>query len=80
MPDHRQAGKVACRLDEILLLARLAHLAGAEGFTDIARFGHKKLDLLRGTVVIFVSGAIMPPMEGADGYQERYIGPASCRT
>jgi transposase-like protein len=33
-----------------------------------------------GTVVIFVSGAIMPPMEGADGYQERYIGPASCRT
>jgi len=47
MPDHRQAGKVAYRLDEILLLALLATLAGAEGFTDIARFGHKKLDLLR---------------------------------
>ena len=47
MLDHRQAGKVAYRLDEILLLALLATLAGAEGFTDIARFGHKKLDLLR---------------------------------
>lgn len=47
MPDHRQAGKVAYRLDEILLLALLATLAGAEGFTDIARFGHKKLNLLR---------------------------------
>jgi hypothetical protein len=31
MPDRRQAGKVACRLDEILLLARLATLAGAGG-------------------------------------------------
>jgi len=29
------------------LLALLATLAGAEGFTDIARFGHKKLALLR---------------------------------
>jgi predicted transposase YbfD/YdcC len=47
MPDHRQAGKVAYRLDEVLLLALLATLAGAEGFTDIARFGHKKLNLLR---------------------------------
>jgi predicted transposase YbfD/YdcC len=47
IPDHRQAGKVAYRLDEILFLALLATLAGAEGFTDIARFGHKKLDLLR---------------------------------
>jgi predicted transposase YbfD/YdcC len=47
MPDHRQAGKVAYRLDEVLLLALLATLAGAEGFTDIARFGHKKLALLR---------------------------------
>ena len=47
MPDHRQAGKVAYRLDEVLLLALLATLAGAEGFTDIARFGHKKRDLLR---------------------------------
>lgn len=47
MPDGRQSGKVAYRLDEILLLALVATLAGAEGFTDMARFGHKKLDLLR---------------------------------
>ena len=47
MPDHRQPGKVTYRLDEILLLALLATLAGAEGFTDIARFGQKKLGLLR---------------------------------
>jgi predicted transposase YbfD/YdcC len=47
LPDHRQAGKVTYPLDEILLLALLAVLAGAEGFTDIARFGEKKLSLLR---------------------------------
>jgi predicted transposase YbfD/YdcC len=47
MPDHRQQGKVIYPLDEILLLCLLAVLAGAEGFTDIARFGEKKLDLLR---------------------------------
>jgi predicted transposase YbfD/YdcC len=47
MPDHRQAGKVAYPLDEVLLLALMAVLAGAEGFTDIARFGEKKLELLR---------------------------------
>jgi predicted transposase YbfD/YdcC len=47
MPDPRQPGKIACRLDEVLLLALLAVLAGAEGFTDIARFGRKKLALLR---------------------------------
>jgi hypothetical protein len=47
MPDHRQAGKVTYPLDEILLLCLLAVLAGAEAFTDIARFGEKKLDLLR---------------------------------
>jgi predicted transposase YbfD/YdcC len=47
LPDHRQAGKVTYPLDEILLLALLAVLAGAEGFTDIARFGERKLDLLR---------------------------------
>jgi len=29
MPDHRQAGKVAYPLDEVLLLALLAVLAGA---------------------------------------------------
>lgn len=47
MPDHRQAGKIVYPLDEILLLCLLAVLAGAEAFTDIARFGEKKLDLLR---------------------------------
>jgi len=47
MPDHRQPGKVKYPLDEILLLCLLAVLAGAEAFTDIARFGEKKLDLLR---------------------------------
>jgi len=29
MPDHRQAGKVAYRVDEVLLLALLATLSGA---------------------------------------------------
>jgi predicted transposase YbfD/YdcC len=47
MPDHRQVGKVAYPLDEVLLLALLAVLAGAEGFTDMARFGERKIDLLR---------------------------------
>ena len=46
-PDHRQPGKVVYPLDEILLLCLLAVLAGAETFTDIARFGEKKLALLR---------------------------------
>lgn len=47
MPDPRQAGKISYRLDEILLLCLMAVLAGAEGFTDIACFGKKKLALLR---------------------------------
>lgn len=47
LPDPRQAGKVVYPLDEVLLLCLLAVLAGAEAFTDIARFGTKKLDLLR---------------------------------
>lgn len=47
LPDPRQAGKVVYPLDEVLLLCLLATLAGAEAFTDIARFGVKKLDLLR---------------------------------
>ena len=47
IPDARQAGKVVYPLDEVLLLSLLAVLAGAEAFTDIARFGQKKLDLLR---------------------------------
>ena len=47
MPDARQPGKVIHPLEEVLLLCLLAVLAGAEAFTDIARFGEKKLDLLR---------------------------------
>ena len=47
LPDHRQAGKVDYPLSEVLLLILLAVLAGAEAFTDIARFGEKKLELLR---------------------------------
>ena len=47
MPDPRQRGKVTYPLDEVLLLALLAVLAGAESFVDIARFGRMKLTLLR---------------------------------
>lgn len=47
LPDARQAAKVIYPLEEVLLLALLATLAGAEAFTDIARFGEKKLALLR---------------------------------
>jgi predicted transposase YbfD/YdcC len=47
LPDPRQRGKVMYPLEEVLLLALLAVLAGAESFVDIARFGCKKLELLR---------------------------------
>jgi predicted transposase YbfD/YdcC len=47
LPDPRQLGKVIYPLDEVLLLCLLAVLAGAEAFVDIARFGEKKIDLLR---------------------------------
>jgi predicted transposase YbfD/YdcC len=47
LPDPRQRGKVVYPLDEVLLLCLLAVLAGAETFVDIARFGDKKLELLR---------------------------------
>jgi predicted transposase YbfD/YdcC len=47
LPDPRQAWKVLYPFEEILLLCLLAVLAGAETFVDIARFGQKKLDLLR---------------------------------
>ena len=40
---HRQAGKVDYPLAEVLLLILLAVLAGAEAFTDIARFGERKI-------------------------------------
>jgi predicted transposase YbfD/YdcC len=47
LPDPRQRGKIMYPLDEVLLLALLAVLAGAESFVDIARFGRMKGDLLR---------------------------------
>ena len=47
LPDLRQSGKVMYPLAEVLLLCLLAVLAGAETITDIARFGEKKLALLR---------------------------------
>jgi hypothetical protein len=47
LTDTRQQAKVVYPLDEVLLLALLATLAGAEAFTDIARFGEQKLALLR---------------------------------
>src|SRR6266511_2731209 len=47
LPDHRQRGKVVYPLAEVLLLCLLAVLGGAETFVDIARFGEKKIGLLR---------------------------------
>jgi predicted transposase YbfD/YdcC len=47
LEDHRQRGKVLYPLDEILLLVLLGVLAGCESWVEIAKFGEKKLDLLR---------------------------------
>ena len=47
LPDPRQRGKVIYPLEEVLLLCLLAVLGGAETFVDIARFGEKKIGLLR---------------------------------
>jgi predicted transposase YbfD/YdcC len=47
LADPRQRGKVIYPLAEVLLLCLLAVLAGAETFVDIARFGEKKIELLR---------------------------------
>jgi predicted transposase YbfD/YdcC len=47
LADPRQRGKVVYSLDEVLLLCLLAVLAGAESIVDIARFGEKKLEVLR---------------------------------
>jgi predicted transposase YbfD/YdcC len=46
-PDPRQLGKVIYPLQEVFLLCLLAVLAGAETVVDIARFGQKKIELLR---------------------------------
>jgi len=47
LPDVRQRAKVRYPLAEVLLLCLMAVLARAETITDIARFGEKKLGLLR---------------------------------
>ncbi|MFZ1088368.1 MAG: ISAs1 family transposase [Xanthobacteraceae bacterium] len=47
LSDPRQRGKITYPLGEVLLLCLLAVLGGAETFVDIARFGEKKIDLLR---------------------------------
>jgi predicted transposase YbfD/YdcC len=47
LPDPRQPGKIVYPLAEVLLLCLLAVLGGAETFVDIARFGEKKIELLR---------------------------------
>src|ERR1700720_3652205 len=47
LSDPRQPGKVVYPLDEVLLFCLLAVLGGAETFVDIARFGEKKINLLR---------------------------------
>ena len=47
LPDPRQAVKVAYPLYEFLLLSLLAVLAGAEAFTDTARFYDQNLALRR---------------------------------
>jgi predicted transposase YbfD/YdcC len=47
LPDPRQAGKVIYPLPEVLLLCLVATLAGADTIVDIARFGEKKIALLR---------------------------------
>src|SRR3984893_6964689 len=47
LPDPRQRSKIVYPLEEVLLLCLLAVLGGAETFVDIARFGEKKLGLLR---------------------------------
>jgi predicted transposase YbfD/YdcC len=47
LSDPRQHGKVIYPLAEVLLLCLLAVLGGADSFVDIARFGERKLDLLR---------------------------------
>jgi hypothetical protein len=47
LPDPRQRSKVPYPLDEVLLLHLLSVLAESEAITDVARFGEKKLKLLR---------------------------------
>lgn len=86
LPDPRQAGKVVYPLDEIVLLCLLAVLAGSETFTDIARFGTKKLDLLRhfrpfrdGTPAHDHLGDIFATLD-ADKFQECFVAWVAAQT
>ena len=45
--DPRQKAKVTYPLDEIFLLVMCAVISGADGWTSIALYGEKKLELLR---------------------------------
>jgi len=79
LPDVRQRGKVMYPLAEVLLLCLLAVLAGAETVTDIARFGEKKLDLLRrlrpfaaGTPAHDHLGDILATLD-ADAFQRCFV-------
>ena len=78
-PDPRQRGKVIYPLDEVLLLCLLAVLAGAETFVDIARFGQKKIELLRrflpfrdGTPSHDHLGDIFATLDAAE-FQRRFV-------
>lgn len=80
LPDPRQSGKVVYPLNEVLLLSLLGVLAGAETFCDIARFGERKLALLR-RFLPFADGA--PPHDrlgeiyaalDAEAFQRCFVG------
>ncbi len=86
LPDPRQAGKVVYPLEEVLLLCLLAVVAGAETFTDIARFGTKKLDLLRrfrpfrdGTPTHDHLGDIFATLD-AEKFQQCFVAWVAART
>jgi predicted transposase YbfD/YdcC len=78
-PDPRQRGKVTYPLEEVLLLCLLAVLAGSETFVDIARFGQKKIELLRrflpfrdGTPSHDHLGDIFATLDAAE-FQRRFV-------
>ena len=47
LDDRRQQAKVSYSLDEVFLLVLCAVISGADGWTSIALYGEKKLNLLR---------------------------------
>ena len=86
LPDHRQQAKVKYPLNEVLLLCLLAVIAGAETITDIARFGEKKLALLRrflrfadGTPAHDHLGDILATLD-PEQFQRRFVAWVASRT